>query len=94
MEKPRYSITKPNLHNIFPQIQPYEGKKDGKLQHKERNYNPPPPNNISKNPKEDSRTNITSHLTTKITGSNNHYSLLSLNIDGLNFPIKRHRLIN
>ena len=22
MEKPRYSMTKPNLHNIFPQIQP------------------------------------------------------------------------
>jgi exonuclease III len=31
-------------------------------------------------------------LTTKITGSNNDYSLISLNINGLNFPIKRHRL--
>ena len=31
-------------------------------------------------------------LTTKITGSNNYFSLISLNINGLNSPIKRHRL--
>ena len=31
-------------------------------------------------------------LTTKITGSKNDFSLLSLNINGLNSPIKRHRL--
>jgi exonuclease III len=31
-------------------------------------------------------------LTTKITGSNNYISLLSLNINGLNSPIKHHRL--
>jgi exonuclease III len=31
-------------------------------------------------------------LKTKITGSNNDFSLISLNINGLNFPIKRHRL--
>ena len=33
-------------------------------------------------------------LTTKITGSNNYFSLISLNINGLNSPIKRHRLTN
>ena len=27
-----------------------------------------------------------------MTGSNDHYSLISLNINGLNSPIKRHRL--
>ena len=27
-----------------------------------------------------------------MTGSNNHYSLISLKINGLNAPIKRHRL--
>ena len=27
-----------------------------------------------------------------MTGSNNHYSLISLNINGLNAPIRRHRL--
>jgi hypothetical protein len=29
---------------------------------------------------------------TKITRSNNYFSLISLNINGLNSPIKRHRL--
>ena len=33
-------------------------------------------------------------LTTKITGSNNYFSLISLNINGPNSPIKRHRLTN
>jgi exonuclease III len=31
-------------------------------------------------------------LTTKIIGSNNYISFISLNINGLNAPIKRHRL--
>jgi exonuclease III len=31
-------------------------------------------------------------VTTKIIGSNNNFSLISLNIIGLNSPIKRHRL--
>ena len=31
-------------------------------------------------------------LTTKIIGSNNYFSLISLNINGINSPIKRHRL--
>jgi hypothetical protein len=33
-----------------------------------------------------------STLATKITGSNNYFSSISLNINGLNSPIKRHRL--
>ena len=31
-------------------------------------------------------------LTTNTKGSNNYFSLISLNINGLNSPIKRHRL--
>jgi hypothetical protein len=31
-------------------------------------------------------------LTTKIIGSNNYFFLIYLNINGLNSPIKRHRL--
>jgi len=46
------------------------------------------------NPKEGKHTNIIPLLTTKITGNNNHYSFISLNINGLNSPIKRHRLTN
>ena len=49
-------------------------------------------NLLSTNPKEDSHTNIILPLTTKIKGSNNQFSLISLNINGLNSPIKRHRL--
>ena len=48
--------------------------------------------NLSTNPKEDSHINLIPPLTTKITGSNNHFSLISLNVNGLNSPIKRHRL--
>ena len=33
-------------------------------------------------------------LTTKITGSNNYFSLISLNINVLNSPIKTYRLTN
>jgi exonuclease III len=32
------------------------------------------------------------YVITKITGSNNYFPLVSLNIDGLNSSIKRHRL--
>jgi hypothetical protein len=49
-------------------------------------------NLLSTNPKEDSHIIIISPLTTKITGSSNHYSLTSLNINGLNSLIKRHIL--
>jgi hypothetical protein len=42
--------------------------------------------------KEENHTNIIQPLTTKITGSNNHWSLISLNTNELNPPIKRHRL--
>ena len=45
-------------------------------------------NLLSTNPKEDSHTNIIPPLTTKIIGSNNHFSLMSLNINGLNSPKK------
>jgi hypothetical protein len=44
--------------------------------------------NLSTNPKEDSHINIIPPLTTKITESNNHFSLISLNINGLNTPKK------
>ena len=44
------------------------------------------------NQKEDSYINTIPHATTKIIENNNHFSLISLNISGLNSPIKRHRL--
>jgi len=44
--------------------------------------------------REEKCTNITTYPNIHITGSNIHYSLISLNINGLNSPIKRHRLTN
>jgi exonuclease III len=47
--------------------------------------------NPSTNLKEDSCESRIPTLTTKITGSNNYFSLISLNINGLNSSIKRHK---
>jgi hypothetical protein len=44
-------------------------------------------NLLTTNPKEHSHTNIIPPLATKITGSNSHCSLISLNINGLNSTI-------
>jgi hypothetical protein len=41
------------------------------------------------NPIQESHTNIISPLTTKIRGSNTHWCLISLNINGLNSPNKK-----
>ena len=46
------------------------------------------------NLKEDNHKNRNPTLTRKITGSNNYFSLVSLNINGLNSPIKRHKIID
>jgi hypothetical protein len=50
-------------------------------------------NLLTTKPKEEKHTNIIPLLTTKIRGSTNHCSLISLNINGLNSPTKTHRLI-
>ena len=44
--------------------------------------------NLSTTPKEHNHSNI------KITGNSDNYSLISLNIIGLNSPIKTHRLMD
>ena len=48
--------------------------------------------NPSTNLKEESHKNRMPTLTTKIKGSSNYFSLISLNINGLNSPIKRYRI--
>jgi hypothetical protein len=62
----------------------------GKHQHKKGNYILEKARKQSFNKKEDSHKNKIPTLTTKITGSNNYFSLISLNINGFNSPIKRH----
>jgi hypothetical protein len=58
-----------------------------KIKHKKKQETNP-----TTNPKEENHTSVIPPLTTKITGSNYHWSLIPLKIDGLNSPIKRHRL--
>jgi hypothetical protein len=92
MEKPKYSTTKPNSHIIFPRNPALESITE-KNQYKEGNQAlERQENNPSTNQKEDSHKNKMPILTTKIIGSNNYFSLISLNINGLNSRIKRHRL--
>ena len=92
MEKTRYSRTKTDLNNMKPQTQPY--RKYQKENHKPRKPTTPIITQASDNPppaqlKEGKHTNTT---TKKITRVDNHWSLISLNINRLNSPIKRHRL--
>jgi hypothetical protein len=47
-------------------------------------------NNLSTNLKQDSHMSKIPTLATKITRNNNDFSLISLNINELNSPIKRH----
>ena len=64
---------------------------EGKLQYKGGNYSHTHTKKIT-NQITTNHTNIKSPLTTKITGTNNYSSLISLNINGLSSPVKRHRL--
>jgi len=103
VEKPRYPVTKQNLIDIFLLIQPCKGYKDNSNTTKvttpkktqEINY-------LITNSKEESHIHIVPPPTTKITGTNNHWSLISLKIqqslvlislkiNGLN-PNERQRL--
>ena len=65
----------------------------GNQNHKDGNYTlEKARSNPSTNLKEDSRKNRIPTITTKITGSNSYFSLITLNINGFNSPLKRHRL--
>jgi hypothetical protein len=65
----------------------------GKLQHKKGNYALKKQESYhSTKLNEDRHKNRIPTLTRKITGSNTYFSLISLNINGVNSPIKRHRL--
>jgi hypothetical protein len=81
----QYLSTNPALQRIIK----------GRHQYKNGNYTlEKKESNPSTNLKEDSCKNRIPTLTMKITGSNNCFSLISLNIKGFNSLIKRHRLID
>jgi hypothetical protein len=79
----QYLSTNPGLRRII----------EGKRQLKEENYTQKSKKSIFSQQTQKERTTQTiSSLTAKITGSNNHWSLISPNINGYNFPVRRHRL--
>jgi hypothetical protein len=80
----QYLSRNPALQRIIKGKLPTQGGK--LLPRKQQESNP------STNLKEDSHKNRIPFLTTKTTGSNNYFFLISLNINGLNSPMKRHRL--
>jgi hypothetical protein len=94
MEKPKYSMQN-QIHTIsFHESSPLKDNKR-KTPTQGGNYAPPQKNqesNLSTNLTKDNHKNRNQTLTTKIAGSNNYFSLISLNINELNPPIKRHRL--
>jgi hypothetical protein len=63
MEKPKYSMIKPNSHNIFSMNPALQRIIKGKHQHKDGNYTLEKATNLKK----DSRRNRIPTLTTKIT---------------------------
>jgi hypothetical protein len=80
-----YLSTNPALQRIITEENQYKRWKPCPRK-KEEEGNP------STNLKDDSHKKRMPTLTTKIIGSNNYYSFISLNINGLISPIKRYRL--
>ena len=90
MEKLRYSLTRPNVINYLSTNSTEQRMIKGKHQHKKGNYTKETPQNLSFYGKTTGK-GSQAHSTTiniKITGTNNHWSLISRNINGSNSPIK------
>jgi hypothetical protein len=93
MKKMRYLMTKPNLKNCLSTNSALqkilEGKSNTRIvttPKKTQEIN----NSTPAKPKENTHTHRTT-INIKITKID-HWSLIFLNINGLNFPIKRYRL--
>jgi hypothetical protein len=84
------SIPRQNkIHTLsFHESSPSEDN-NRKKQNKDENHALKQEINPSTNLKEDNHKNRMPTLTTKIIGSNNYFSLISLNIKGLNSPNKK-----
>ena len=94
MEKPKYSRTKPNSNSIYLATQPYRGS----WKENSNTRKVPAPKkgqdikHLTTKPKGENHKHIKPPTKTNISGTNSHLSLISLNINGLNSPIKRHKL--
>jgi hypothetical protein len=94
MEKPKYSRTKPNSNSIYLPIYPYRGS--WKEISKTKKMPAPNKGQVTKHLKTNSKAESHKHIKpptkTNKSGTNSHLSLISLNINGLNSPIKSHKL--
>jgi hypothetical protein len=92
MGKTRYSKANQNSRNIYQQIQLYK-------KYCMENSNPmsltifKKTQEISNSIPAKSKKHTHTNNNNKVTGINSHWSLTSLNISGLRFSIKRHKLM-
>jgi hypothetical protein len=94
MEKLKYSRTKPNSNSIYLPIQPYRrcwGKKSNtrKIPAPKKGQDI---KHLTTKSKAESHKHIKSPTKTNMSGTNTHLSLITLNIYGLNSPVKGHKL--
>jgi hypothetical protein len=94
MEKPKYTRINPNSNNISLPNQPYKGS----WKENSNTRKVPAPKkgqdikHLMPNPKAESHKHIKLPTKSNISGTNSHFCLISLNINGLNSPIKRYKL--
>jgi hypothetical protein len=93
MEKTKYSRKKTNSSSIS---QPSLTEDPGRKKSNTRKITTPKKGQDIKHLTEMSKTESHKHIKpptkTNMSGTNSHLSLISLNINGLNTPIKRHKL--
>jgi uncharacterized protein YccT (UPF0319 family) len=85
--KPRYTMTKPNLNNVFSLNQLYRRKQKTPTQGGKLHLKTSKNLIISQETQGENHTNTMPTLTTKRTKSKHHWSFISLSIKRLNSPI-------
>jgi hypothetical protein len=94
MEKPKYSSTKPNSNSIYLSSQTYRGswKKNSNIGKVPASKKGQGIKHITTKSKAENNKQIKPPTKSNISGTNSQLSLISLKINGLNTPIKWHKL--
>jgi hypothetical protein len=94
MEKTKYSRTKLNSNSIYLPTHPYRGswKENFKTRKIPASKKEQDIKHLTTKSKAESHKHIKPPTKTNMSGANSHLSLISLNVNGLNSPIKRHKL--
>ena len=96
MERSKYPRTNPNLNSIYLPTQPYRGswKENSNTRKITTTKKGQDIKHLTTKSKAENHKHIKPHPKSNKTGTNIHLSLISLNINGLNSPVKRHKLID